>query len=200
MNLQDTLRAYHREQTEVTAVAIDEALGLPPQRWVSSPEEANVWQRRHPGESIVNVATPYEICRQFFHVVDVGADDLVVDLGCGDGRFLLYGALVTSARFRGVEIIAERAATARAAAARLGLEQIEVLHGNVLEFPLDEGDFFYLFRPFSVETESAIIAALHVEAKRRPITIGAHRLQPSLFDTDVFECVSHGALVVQTSR
>ena len=180
---------------------LDRALGLPPQRWSPSPARDSAHQQAHPGESIVNVATPYHVCRGFVEALAPSADDLVVDLGCGMGRFLMYGAITTPARFRGYEIISERVAIAKQSIDALDLsDRAEAIEANVLSQSLDEGNIFYLFRPFSVETEAEIFARLHTQARRRPVTVVTHRLQPSLFDLDVFERVSIATPQIHRSR
>jgi SAM-dependent methyltransferase len=190
------LRAYHREQ--LPDAALDEALGLPESVWIPSAAHGRL-QAKYPGESIVNLATPYAVCRGLFCALDLGEDDCFVDLGCGDGRVLIYGAAVTPARFRGIELVAERARGALERVRKLQLERVTVVQADVLDQDFGEGDVFYAHRPFSVETEAEVIARLHAEARRRPIRVATHRLQPSLFDATLFDRELYGALVVYRS-
>ena len=125
--------------------------------------------------------------------------DLVVDLGCGGGRLVLYGALCTPARFLGVELIEPRCAAAQRAAARLSLTRVEIVQGNALDLELEPGTIFYLFRPFSSETEATVLGRLHDLAHRRAITVAAYRLLPTLFDSTVFDCTAIGDLRVYRS-
>jgi len=197
----ELLRAYHREQLDEASsndAQLDAALGLPESVWIPSAEHG-VLQARHPGESIVNLATPYAVCRGLFHALELGDEDRFIDLGCGDGRVLIYGAAVSSARFCGVELVAERARGAVERVKKLELERVTIVQGDVLEQDFGEGDVFYAHRPFSVETETEVLARIHDEARRRPIRVATHRLQPSLFDAALFERVMFGALIIYRS-
>jgi precorrin-6B methylase 2 len=195
----ELIDAYHREERDADDDALDAALGIPAQRWRHRPGRDAALQAEHVGESIVDVPTPYEICRRIFSSVTLESHDLFIDLGCAAGRVVLYGALVTTARFRGIELIAERAAIATEAARRLELDRVEIIEGDVLDQDFGAGTVFYAFRPFSVETEAKVLERLHAEARRRAITVVTHRLQPSLFDLTVFERTDHGALQVLRS-
>lgn len=190
------LHDYHHRRAEIADSSLDEALGLPSGSWRLDAAADTAVQHRHPGESIVNVATPYAICRGLLDALSPSAGETVIDLGCGDGRVVLYGALLTPASFEGIELVAERAANGRRAIARLSLENAAVTEGNVLDHDFRHGDVFYLFRPFSVETESQVLAQLHQQATQRTITIAAHRIQPSMFDPRIFERVTTGALSI----
>ncbi|HEX8279928.1 MAG TPA: class I SAM-dependent methyltransferase [Chthoniobacterales bacterium] len=72
----------------------------------------------------------------------------VLDIGCGPGKFCLIAASLSNARFTGVEQRAELVATARNAAATLGLQEVEFLHANVTDVDFAGYDAFYLFNPF----------------------------------------------------
>ncbi len=194
--VRELFAAYHAEQRDPSDDELDAALGIPShaQRW--TPRQDTAIQARYTGESTVNVLTPYAICRGLFRELNVSADDLVIDLGCASGRVVLYGALVTDARFRGVELVAERAQQGIDAAERLGLTKVQFVVGNALDEDLSRGNVFYLFRPFSERTEAAVVAELHAQGRRRPITVATHRLQPSLFDPQVFTSTPFGALVL----
>lgn len=195
----ELVRAYHDEQQDVAETELHAALGLSTERAAVATSYDAGLEEAHAGESVVYLGTPYPVCRALFRAVTLGKGDLVVDLGCGTGRLLLYGALCTPARFLGVELIPERCATAQRAVARLSLDQVEVVEGNALELDLREGTVFYLFRPFSSETESAMVSRLHDEAGRRPITVAANRLLPTLFDDELFDCSVLGDLRIYRS-
>ena len=73
----------------------------------------------------------------------------VVDIGSGGGKFCTIGALVTGARFVGIEQRAHLVVEARALAQRLGVaERVEFVHGDVADLTIDERDALYLFNPF----------------------------------------------------
>jgi hypothetical protein len=73
----------------------------------------------------------------------------VVDIGSGCGKFCTIGALVTGARFVGIEQRARLVAGARAFAERLGVaDRVEFVHGDVAGLSIEASDALYLFNPF----------------------------------------------------
>ena len=73
----------------------------------------------------------------------------IVDIGSGGGKFCTIGALVTDARFVGIEQRARLVVGARALAERLGVtDRVEFVHGDVADFRVEDGDALYLFNPF----------------------------------------------------
>lgn len=201
MNATELVGAYQREAMEVGDDELDAALGITAGRWRPEVARDSAIQARFPGESIVNVATPYAVCRNLFARLELEPDEVFLDMGCGDGRVLLYGALwCGAARFRGVELVAERVERLRTAASALGLTNVEGVHGNILHQDIDDVAVFYAHRPFSVETEQAVLDMLHREARKRSITVVTNRLQPSLFDPNLFERDGRNTLVFYRSK
>ena len=202
--VQQLFRDYHQERRDASEGDLDDALGLPSGGFRFDAAEAMETQGRHPGESIVNVATPYVICRGLIQAIAPGPNDRVLDLGCGDGRVVVYGALVCQATFLGVELVEERAANGRRAIEWLALSNASVVAGNVLDErfveAFERATVFYAFRPFSVESEEQVLARLHQQGRRRRITVVIHRMQPSVMDAAVFERVAIGTLCVFRSR
>jgi hypothetical protein len=196
----ELLRSYHAQAVDGDEAELDRVLGLEPQAWRSEAEEDTHLARRYPGESTVAVPTPYPLCRGLFQALAPTDEDVFVDLGCGAGRVVLYGAITTPATFRGVELVEERAAMARHAAERLGLERVTIVCGDARDEDLALGTMFYAFRPFSVETDEEVRLVLHAQARRRTITVATYRMPPSLFDDRVFERVASGMLMIYRSR
>lgn len=194
----EIVRAYHREEAEVADDVLDAALGLPPGRWRHDPRRDAEVQSQYAGQSIVDLPTPYVMCRHIFGQLALTEHDVFVDLGCAAGRVVLYGAAVTRSRFRGIEIVRERGAIAQEAARNH--DRVEIVIGDVLDQDLSVGTVFYAFRPFSEETEGQVVTRLLAEAARRSITVVTHRLLPSLFDTPLLERSDHGPVQFLRSR
>jgi SAM-dependent methyltransferase len=189
----ELVRAYHLEEREPTAQQLDGALGLRP------PEPARTDQELVT-EAFPSLPTPYPVCRGFFCRTSPSADDLVVDLGCGSGRLVLYGALLSPARLRGIELDRGRFEVARRAVEQLGLSNATILRGDILEQDWTDGTIFYAFRPLPAETEPVVVERLHEIGRRRAITIGAYRMLPNLFDPTVFESTGRGSLRIYRSH
>lgn len=80
------------------------------------------------------VPTPPEVVRAMVKLAGVGADDVVYDLGCGDGRMVLGAVQAGAKRGVGVDLDPQRIAESRAAARRAGLEdRVEFRQGDVLD-------------------------------------------------------------------
>jgi SAM-dependent methyltransferase len=72
----------------------------------------------------------------------------VLDIGCGPGKFCLVGATETQGHFTGIEQRRELVAAARRAVLRLGLTNVTILRGNILDFSFEPYEAFYLYNPF----------------------------------------------------
>ena len=189
----ELVRAYHREEREPSAKLLDRALGIGPADPARTDEELLT-------EAFPSLPTPYPICRGFFCHTAPTADDLVVDLGCGSGRLVLYGALLTPARLCGIELDRGRFEVASRAVEQLGLSNATILRGDILEQDWSDGTVFYAFRPLPAETEPVVVDRLHELGRRRAITIGAYRMLPNLFDPAVFESTGRGDLRIYRSH
>jgi len=67
--------------------------------------------------------TPQEIVDRMLGLAEVGPDDLIYDLGCGDGRIVIQAAKKHGARGVGVELHPGRIAEARKRARKEGVEK-----------------------------------------------------------------------------
>lgn len=196
----ELVRAFHRGECDPSEEELDAALGLSPRSPTFAIFEDAALVERHPGESFADLPTPFPIARGLFEALDLGAEDLVYDLGCGNGRVVLYGAVVSPARLCGIEIVEDRVKVAVEAVRRSGIERATFLDGSVMDHDLAAASVFYMCRPFGEETEAKVVARLHEEARRRPITLVTHRLRPGLFDPTVLKPVSVGTLGIFRSQ
>jgi SAM-dependent methyltransferase len=76
----------------------------------------------HPGADVPYLVTPPEVVSQMLELARVGPDDLVYDLGSGDGRVVIAAARDFRARAVGIEIDPRLIALSREAARRAGVE------------------------------------------------------------------------------
>ena len=93
------------------------------------------------------------------------------DLGSGQGRVVLYGALASDAKFIGIELLQERVDACNKTKARLGINNAEFLVGHVTDFDISDGDIFYLFNPFVQETLKKVVGTLHDIGMKKKIRI-----------------------------
>ena len=68
--------------------------------------------------------SPIEVVDRMLELAEVGGDDVVYDLGCGDGRMVIQAARRFGARGVGVDIDADLIAQARANARAAGVEHL----------------------------------------------------------------------------
>jgi SAM-dependent methyltransferase len=77
--------------------------------------------RHVPGQEVPDVRTPLVVVNEMLRLADVTRDDVVYDLGSGDGRIVIAAAHDRGARGVGFEIDPALVAQANASARRLGL-------------------------------------------------------------------------------
>lgn len=115
--------------------------------------------------------------------LDPNPEDVIYDLGSGYGYFVLYGALMTDATYRGVEIDDEIATAAEGMRERFGLDNATFHNTDVREYDdLAEGDVFYLFNPFPRDVLEQVGDRLAGVAEKKPITIVSLGMSTWYFD------------------
>jgi len=94
----------------------------------------------HPLARVPDVRTPPPIVRAMLDLAGVTPDDVVYDLGSGDGRIVIAAAREFGARGVGIEIDPSLVAQSRATIRRLGLdERVRIVEQDLLEADLREG-------------------------------------------------------------
>lgn len=113
------------------------------------------------GKDVIWVPTPDTAVVRMLEMAQVGPDDVVVDLGSGDGRIAIAAAKLRGARARGIEYSGEMVAISRNAA------EIQGVAGRVTfrEADLFETDFsdatvltLYLLTALNVKLRPKILA------------------------------------------
>jgi SAM-dependent methyltransferase len=74
-----------------------------------------------PLPTVPYVSTPHDIVERMLAMARVGREDMVYDLGCGDGRIVITAAARRGARGVGIDLDPERIAEAQANARRAGV-------------------------------------------------------------------------------
>lgn len=88
---------------------------------------------------VVFEPTPHSVVAEMLKLAQVGANDVVYDLGCGDGRIVIAAVKQSGARGVCVDIDPQRIAESRANAQRSGVAQ-RILFLNQDLFETDIGD------------------------------------------------------------
>jgi Methyltransferase domain len=92
--------------------------------------------------------TPDALIEPLLRFAGLGKGDVLVDLGCGDGRIPITAAKIFGCRARGLETDTGLVARARAAAASAGVgDRVEILCADASEAPLDDAGVVVAFLP-----------------------------------------------------
>jgi SAM-dependent methyltransferase len=90
-----------------------------------------------PGQDVPFVTTPPNVVEAMLRLASVGPDDVVYDLGSGDGRIVITAAWEFGARGVGVEIVPALVAESRRAARRAGVaDRVRFVQQDVFDVDL----------------------------------------------------------------
>jgi cyclopropane fatty-acyl-phospholipid synthase-like methyltransferase len=85
---------------------------------------------------IIYVPTPQKVVEKMLEMARVTRNDVVFDLGCGDGRLLVTAARKYGARGVGIDIDPQRVKEARANVRKAKVEKlVEIRQGDALKVP-----------------------------------------------------------------
>jgi SAM-dependent methyltransferase len=108
----------------------------------SSARAEMVWV---PRPEVIYVPTPHEVVAEMLNLADVGASDIVYDLGSGDGRIVISAALM-GARGVGIELDPERIEWSRRNAARAGVsDRVEFLQEDIFDVDFSDATVVTLY-------------------------------------------------------
>jgi hypothetical protein len=117
--------SYEKSGSEVTYSLTP---GRPYSFRYDSSGKIDIWAGAHGLENAVDLApwvpTPPEVIVKMCDLAEVDKDDIVYDIGCGDGRMVIYAAKAFGARGVGVDIDPERIKESKASAKRAGVEKL----------------------------------------------------------------------------
>lgn len=85
---------------------------------------STIMARQQPASLAPYVPTPNDVVDRLLELAEVTKDDVVYDLGCGDGRIVISAAEQYGARGVGIDYDPERIAEANANAERRGVQDL----------------------------------------------------------------------------
>jgi SAM-dependent methyltransferase len=104
----------------------------------------NLLAQRTP--DVIFVPTAFETVIAMLKLAEVSDKDIVYDLGCGDGRFVVTAAQQFGARGVGVDIDPERIKEARELAKRTGADsKVRFIEGDLFETDISEATVVTLY-------------------------------------------------------
>jgi len=114
------------------------------------------------------VPTRLRIVHKMLDLAEIGPDDVVYDLGCGDGRTIVAAARRYGARAVGIEIDPLRYAWCQALIAVLGLRsRVQVVYGDFFAYDLSEADVVtcYLLDSTNRKLQKKLLSELDPDAR-----------------------------------
>jgi len=92
------------------------------------------------------VPTPYEVVSEMLRLADVGRDDIIYDLGCGDGRIVIMAAEKMGARGVGIDIDSQRIEESRENAVKAKVtDKVRFLQKDLFEATINKATVVTLY-------------------------------------------------------
>ena len=114
----------------------------------SSREAQDGWrpQRGQIGKDVMWLPTPDDLVTRLLQTARVGSDDLVYDLGAGDGKIAIAAARIHGARAVGVEYNPKLAAFARTQVERAGVsDRVRIIEGDLFQVDFSKATVLTLY-------------------------------------------------------
>ncbi len=113
--------------------------------WLAAPPARPQWD--YDERSLAPfVPTPQEVVDKMLQLAEVKRDEMVYDLGCGDGRILITAVQKFGARATGVELDPDLFRQTQEKIHHLKLEdRIRLIHGNLLDVDLSPANVVTLY-------------------------------------------------------
>jgi len=92
--------------------------------------------------------TPIDVAKKAAEWLTESGAKCILDIGAGVGKFCITGATHFDAHFYGVEHRESLAKTGNRIAQHFKLNNVTILHDNILNINFSDYDAFYLFNPF----------------------------------------------------
>lgn len=107
-----------------------------------------------PALDVPYVPTPQQVVDRMLALAQVGKNDVLFDLGCGDGRIVVTAAKQFGAKGTGIDIDPERIAEAKENARKAGVEkQVTFKQANLFETDLSSATVVSLYLLPSINTK-----------------------------------------------
>lgn len=103
--------------------------------------------------------TPYRVLEALRGRLALSPRDVLVDLGCGKGRVVLFFSMLKLERILGIEMHEGMLAAARENIGRFcrGVTPMELIHGDAVDFPVTKETVFFMFNPFGEKTLQRVL-------------------------------------------
>jgi precorrin-6B methylase 2 len=133
------MRTYLKFGTIVSAIALSAVVAAHTQTQT---------QTQPPRPDVIWVPTNDEVATAMLKLANVGKNDVVYDLGCGDGKIVVAAAKQFGARGVGIDIDPQRVREANAAVKAAGVgDRVRIIEGNLFDpaIPIKEATVVTLY-------------------------------------------------------
>jgi hypothetical protein len=125
-------------------------------------------------EMVAYQPTPGRVILELLERAQLGASDVLVDVGSGLGWVAITAALLSDARAIGIELEPTFVAYARACARMLNLSRAVFVAADARVASLDTGTVYFLYTPFRGQMLRDVLGRLEAQAHTRPIRVFAY--------------------------
>jgi precorrin-6B methylase 2 len=136
-------------------------------------------------DSLPNETTSHYTIRSAINYVQPGANDIVIDIGCGRGRAVCHFARLGVKKVIGIEINPKfsKMAEKNVRDLRGRKAPVEIINQDAVSADLSEGTIFYMFNPFGEKTLCSILNNIELSHKKKnkPVTV--------IYVEPLFSCV-----------
>jgi len=125
-----------------------------------SQEHEYLWDYKY---DVPYVPTPYEVVNEMLRLAGVGKDDVLYDLGCGDGRIVITAAKETGCRGIGIDIDPQRIEESKNNAIKAGVtDKVKFLQQNLFEADFRKATVvtLYLLQTVNLELRPKLLRVL----------------------------------------
>jgi hypothetical protein len=130
------------------------------------------------------VATPMPVVKKMLELAQVGRDDLVYDIGCGDGRIVVSAAVIYGARGVGIDIDPEKVKESEKNAKKAGVhKQVEFLLGDATKMDISKATVVTLY--LLPESNDLLEPKLERELKKGSRVVSHNYSMPGWEDREV---------------
>ena len=167
-------------QVMVVAVAVGLAVFITPRLMVRARRVAA------PQKLAPYVQTPQHVVDRMLQIAQVGPNDVVYDLGCGDGRLVITAARQYGARGVGVDFDLNRVKESQANAAKAGVEAlVEFRQQDALKVDVSPATVvtLYLLTSSNLQLRPILTKALRPGARIVSHQFGMGDWQPEMQET-----------------
>jgi len=92
------------------------------------------------------VQTPLEVARKMLELSGLRQNELLYDLGCGDGRLIILAAKDVGAKSKGIDLREDLIERAKIEVKRLNLEdKVTIIRANFFEVDISDADVVTLY-------------------------------------------------------